>query len=235
MTILVVDDEPVSVRLLQLNLEHQGRTVATASSAAEALAWLAEAHGVELVITDNNLGGMSGLELFSALRADPRWRQLPVILCTAAADRATVDEAIRRGLRHFLVKPVRAAQLMEKVRQALADQPPILRHRFDGMAELGLSEVEYRMLLKASGERLSELETELARVRARADRDAAGDVVRRIREPVLTLGADRCAAAIAGFEGASEAGWAVALDRVVQELASLLEAIAEDRRPQSRL
>lgn len=227
MTILVVDDEPVFSRLLELMLERNGFAVETASSAAEALIWLSRAHGVQMVITDHNLGGMTGLELFSALRADVRWRRLPVILCTGAADRATVGEAMGRGVHHFLVKPIRATQLLEKVNRAMADQLAILEHRFDTMARLGISEPEYRILLKTSSERLAVLGRELSASRAIGDFGRAEQIAGRMWEPAELLGAARCLAALSEIKTGLDENWRdLALAAVDQEVATLCEVLA---------
>ena len=114
-TILIVDDDAVSVRLIATILTRNGYAAAAASSAAEALAWLDLAPGVGLVITDQHMPGMTGLELTSALRADPRFANLPVILCTGAADRATIKEATSLGIRHLIAKPVTPKVVMDKV------------------------------------------------------------------------------------------------------------------------
>jgi CheY-like chemotaxis protein len=230
MTVLVVDDEPVFARLLQLTLERNGFAVATASSAAEALEWLAQTHGVELVITDHHLGAMTGLEFFSALRADVRWCRLPVILCTGAADRATVEDAMGRGLHHFLVKPIRATQLMEKVNRALADQLAILERRFDTMARLGLSEREYLILVKTSSERLSTLGRELAAARKGRHLIEARLIAERVREPAELLRAVRCLAALDEVAIAQdERGRELALAAVDQEIATLTDVLAGPR------
>jgi CheY-like chemotaxis protein len=114
-TILVVDDEPAVMRLIATILTNHGYLATEAANAAEALALLDGSPGVELVITDQHMDGMTGLELAAALRADARFRDVPVILCTGAADRATIAEATTLGIRHLIAKPVTPKVVMDKV------------------------------------------------------------------------------------------------------------------------
>ena len=199
-TILVVDDDPISVRLLQMTLERNGYATASASSAAAALAWLEDAQSVELVITDQNLGGMSGLELFSALRADVRFRRLPVILCTGVADRATIEEAMRLGIRHFIVKPIMPRVVMEKVAAVVAERPRVLEPKASAMARLQLTDLEYKGLIHSSQQHITGLREELARSHQRGDRFTTIILAGRLREPATTLDAARLLAAIEVLE-----------------------------------
>jgi DNA-binding NarL/FixJ family response regulator len=67
------------------------------------------------VITDLTMPGMSGLQVFTAIHDDARWPDLPVLLCTGAADAATVREAIAVGVRHYVVKPIKPSVIAAKV------------------------------------------------------------------------------------------------------------------------
>ena len=122
-TILVVDDDPAVMRLIATILTHNGYLATEAANATEALAWLDALPGVELVITDQNMDGMTGLELTAAMRSDPRFRDVPVILCTGAADRATIAEATTLGIRHLIAKPVTPKVVMDKVLAVEAERP----------------------------------------------------------------------------------------------------------------
>ena len=67
-----------------------------------------------------------------------------MIVCTGLADEDTVKDAIMRGVRHYLVKPVKPAILIEKVEEILARSIPVIEPRFDAMARLEVSEIEYK-------------------------------------------------------------------------------------------
>ena len=121
-TILIVEDDPVSAQIIETVVRRYGYETATAASAAEALAWLDRGTTPEAVITDQNLGGTTGIELYLMLGIHLRYRPLPVILCTSAADPGTVSEAIEVGLRYFIVRPINPKALMDKVEAAIRER-----------------------------------------------------------------------------------------------------------------
>lgn len=108
--ILVVDDEPANLRLMTLVLRPRGYEVVTAEDAVAAVRVL-EASPVDLLILDIGLPGMDGLALTRRLRADERWRSLPIVAWTAYA--MASDEARTRaaGCDDFLSKPVDIDQI----------------------------------------------------------------------------------------------------------------------------
>ena len=235
MTILLVDDDPISLRLLEMTLRRLGHQTAAVDSGAAALEWLKQESGCELVITDQNMSGMSGLQLFTALKADPRWRGIPIALCTGVADSDTVQDAIQRGVRHYIVKPIKPSVVAAKVSEMLRSQVPVLEARFDAMARLELSEAEYRTLAETTLEHLRALTTALGEARAKEDFVEAIIVARRVREPAELLGAGRLSAAVATLEEASN-GWQRdrAVGLVTQETAAVIEALEAVARPVAR-
>jgi CheY-like chemotaxis protein len=115
MTVLLIDDDPISLRVLAMTVGRLGLPAVAVASGAAALAWLAEHPECSLVITDLGMPGMTGLEVFIAMRDDPRWATIPVVLCTGAADSATVRDAIARGVRHYIVKPIKPFVIAAKI------------------------------------------------------------------------------------------------------------------------
>ncbi len=226
MTILVVEDDPVSMRLLEMALRRGGYEVAAVTSAATAFEWLKQGSAVELIITDLNLGGMSGLQLFTALHADPRWRDLPAILCTSSADKATVTEAIHRGFTHFVAKPIRPDYLIEKIKAILVARVPVIESKFETLQRLQLSEAEYRMLVKTTHDHLKEVADRLTAAQAAKEYPEAIIITRSFRETIELLRAGRCATALSALDEATN-DWQRdrALDLVGQEVATLIEVL----------
>ena len=84
-TILVVDDEFDILTVWRLLLERHGYTVLTASNGAAALDQIRKTRP-DVIVSDCMMPVMSGLQLCAALYADPELRDIPIILCSAAAD-----------------------------------------------------------------------------------------------------------------------------------------------------
>ena len=232
-TILIVDDDPVSVRLIEMIVARNGYGTAGASGAAEALAILDSGRPIEMVITDQNLGGQSGLELSAKLRADVRFHNMPIILCTGVADRQVVEEAMRLGVRHFIVKPITPQIVMGKVNAVAAERPQIMDTRDTAMARLQLSDPEYKALLHASQEHLARLGAELTQATEAGDRVTAVLAAGRLREPARLLAAPRLLAAIDILEATRT--WhdlEESVRLVAEEIASLESAVETESRPQ---
>ncbi len=114
-TVLVVDDEREMVDLVALGLKRRGFAPVAAGSGAEALVALTH-HDVDVVVTDLNMKGMSGLELCQAVAADRP--DIPVIVLTAFGSFETAVGAIRAGAYDFVTKPVEIEALAIAVRRA---------------------------------------------------------------------------------------------------------------------
>ncbi len=232
-TILVVDDDPVSVRLIEMILVRNGYASATANSAAEALAWLEGGQPVEMVITDQNMGLTSGLDLYSALRSDSRYRNIPVILCTGLADRATVEEAMRRGIHHFIVKPITPKVIMDKVLAVAAERPRAMASRASTMTRLQLTDTQYKMLIHTSQQHVAGLRDELSGAHKDGDRVTTVTVAERLREPASVLDAARVVAAIDRLEATrTRPDLEMAVAVLLEETAALLDALDAETKPQ---
>ena len=113
-TILVVDDEADLRDLLREHLSALGYRVVTADSAEEALI-AAEAAPPDLVLTDVNMGAMSGVELTARLKRDPRYQLTPVVLLTSQSDLDARVAGLAAGADDFFAKPVEIVELRTRV------------------------------------------------------------------------------------------------------------------------
>ena len=229
-TVLIVDDDPVAIRLIGMIVARRGFGVASATSAAEALAWLGEHHPVEVIVTDQNLGGTTGLELYAILQADARYKPLPVVLCTGTTHWQTVNEAMKLGIKHLIVKPITPTVVITKVEAAAAERPPIMQPRESIMARLLLAQAEYAGLLQVTLGHLAQLREELDRACTGRDRTAALEAVEKLGEPARLLRATRLVEAVGGVP--VKAGWTgleapvgLALNEAVALEAALTEEI----------
>lgn len=233
MTVLVVDDDPVSRQIIEMTLARRKHQVDSVGTADEALEKLKTEAGFTLVITELDLPGrMRGLQFVKFLPTDPRWRNLPIIVCTSVADEKTVTEAIRAGVRHYLLKPVKPAVLVEKVEEILARTVPVLEPRFDAMARLEVSEAEYRLLVESTVRYLDQLTVSLNAAREKDEVVDAITIAQRVREPAALLGAGRVVAAVETLnEANNKTQRDQALGLVGQEVSILREALAQIARP----
>jgi two-component system, OmpR family, KDP operon response regulator KdpE len=118
--ILVVDDEPQILRGLQTMLRGAGYDVATASTAAEALAQ-ASAHPPEAVILDLVLPDGRGTEVARELRT---WTDAPVIVLTAVGEEREKVAALDAGADDYVTKPFGVDELLARLRAALRRATP---------------------------------------------------------------------------------------------------------------
>ena len=115
-TILVADDEPFMVRLLQYQLEKAGYSTVTARDGREAVE-LATTGRPRLAILDVMMTPMDGLSALREIRENAATRGLPVILLTASAHQQVRDSAESGGATLFFTKPFSPTKLLEAVRQ----------------------------------------------------------------------------------------------------------------------
>jgi adenylate cyclase len=115
--IVVVDDVPQNIRLLEAVLASRGYTVVPAASGEEALGRIA-AGPADLVLLDIVMPGLDGYEVCRRLRADPATSFLPVVMVTASGEQEKT-KAIEAGADDFIAKPIDQAELLARVRSLL--------------------------------------------------------------------------------------------------------------------
>jgi len=123
--ILIVDDNQVNRNILREQVKHWKCRSVAVESGARAIQVLQNAQQknvkIDLIISDYQMPGMNGEDLFHALQADADFKSIPTILLTSVS----ADEAIRRlqrkGLAAVLTKPARSSQLLDTITQCLFD------------------------------------------------------------------------------------------------------------------
>ena len=115
-SVLVVDDDPDLLRLMQIRLSAAGYAVTTAESAERALAQLAVARP-RVVVTDLRMSGMDGMALFEAIRQQNP--ALPVIILTAHGTIPEAVGAVKSGVFGYLTKPFEARALLTEIERAI--------------------------------------------------------------------------------------------------------------------
>ena len=116
--VVVVDDEPVNVEVISAFLADQGYDVLPASSGEQALE-LCMFRKPDLALFDLRMPGMDGIALCRRFRETPELAAIPVIFITGTADEEGLVECFEAGAVDFLAKPVRVAELLQRVRTHL--------------------------------------------------------------------------------------------------------------------
>ena len=117
--VLVIDDAPDTLELLQALFEQKGSLVVSAASAAEALRLAAE-HPPSIIISDIGMPGMDGYELLAALRRIPRLARVPAIAISGYAMEEDRARALRAGFAAHLAKPIDIDRLFALIQQLTA-------------------------------------------------------------------------------------------------------------------
>lgn len=117
--VLAVDDEIFNLDILQTDLEEAGFEVIRAEDGAGALARLSEAADIDVIVLDRMMPGMDGIQVTQALKDDPRYKNIPIIMQTAAGQSQQVKEGLAAGVFYYLIKPYNESLLVSIVRNAL--------------------------------------------------------------------------------------------------------------------
>ena len=116
--VLIADDNPQGVELLEAYLSECDYDVATAAD-GEATLHQVKTWQPDLILLDIMMPKISGFEVCKRLRADPATRDIAVLMITALDQPSDVDRAVEAGTNDFLTKPINKAELLLRVRAAL--------------------------------------------------------------------------------------------------------------------
>lgn len=123
--ILVIEDNPASLRLTGYTLEKSGYQVITASDGLKGLKKAQDEHP-DLIILDIMLPGLDGYEVCHRLRQKPETATLPILMLSGKAHQDDKDIGLRIGADDYLTKPVNLSTLMAKVETLLTDTSQII-------------------------------------------------------------------------------------------------------------
>ena len=115
MKILIVDDFSTMRRIVKNLLKDLGFTNTFEADDGKSGLVILEKGGIDFLITDWNMPGMTGLDLLKAVRANPHLVNLPVLMVTAEAKREQIIMAAQAGVNGYVIKPFTAATLKEKI------------------------------------------------------------------------------------------------------------------------
>ena len=113
--VLIVDDSRTELMFLTDLLQKNAMSVRTAQNADEAFKRLAEDRP-DLILMDVVMPGQNGFQLTRTITRDPRWADVPVIMCTSKNQETDKVWGMRQGARDYIVKPVDADELVAKIK-----------------------------------------------------------------------------------------------------------------------
>jgi DNA-binding response OmpR family regulator len=117
--VLVVDDDPVIIRLLEVNFEMEGFEVVTAVDGQDGVD-KCRAELPDIVVSDVMMPKLNGLELCVAIKADPATDGIPVVLLSAKAQVADIRAGLDAGADDYVTKPFEPLDLIDRVNKLLA-------------------------------------------------------------------------------------------------------------------
>lgn len=137
MNVLIVEDNPISAKVLEHTLDKYGHETILAHDGKQAIDELESHPEIGLVITDIVMPKVDGIRLVASIKDRPEWSELPILVCTSRSPEY-VNQAIPEQGWRYLFKPIRADSLMQKVNEALAKQKPVLQNTHRTMAQIGM-------------------------------------------------------------------------------------------------
>jgi len=115
MKILIVDDFSTMRRIIKNLLRDLEFTNTVEADDGKTALPILQAGGIDFLVTDWNMPGMTGIDLLKAVRSDPELVDLPVLMVTAEAKREQIIMAAQAGVNGYVIKPFTAATLKEKI------------------------------------------------------------------------------------------------------------------------
>jgi CheY-like chemotaxis protein len=116
--ILVVDDNPTNVKILQTRLANAGYDLVTAGDGEEALVTARES-APDLILLDVMMPKLDGFELCRLLRSIEITRNIPIIMVTTLGDQKSQETAAAAGCNDFITKPIERSELVTKIARIL--------------------------------------------------------------------------------------------------------------------
>lgn len=190
-TVLVVEDDRLSQRIMQKILSGAGHTALLTASVEEAWATLRQHVAVDLVILDNQLGRNWGWRFLEELRQDPLFRELPVVVYTGHTERSSILRYVELGVTSMLVKPYKAETIYDEVAKAVKTDwvGKLIEKPEAAFERLKVKESDYYSVLSAGASVLEKTLEDLRRaVAGKNGAPPAVDTLQQLYNQSVTLG-----------------------------------------------
>jgi len=191
MSILIVEDNPINAKVLEVNLQKNAYQTILAQSAKEALEQLTSTSQIQLIISDIMMPEMDGLELLKKIKEHSEWKNIPIIMCSSLADMETVKKAADAGCKHYIIKPFKKEHLLAKVQETLENEKPILKDKNEIKSQLGLDEETYQEIARTFASMIND-KIALLEKRIKGETEAGKSLdLLGLLESAVYLGAER--------------------------------------------
>ncbi len=158
--ILIVEDEPAIAELLAFNVMQAGFIALRAHDAETAWAQIRE-HAPDLILLDWMLPETSGVVIAKQLRAEPRTRDIPIIMLTARGDERDKILGLESGADDYITKPFSPRELMARIRAVLRRHIPAMPDENVSAGGLELSPTTHRVMVNGASIELGPTEFRL--------------------------------------------------------------------------
>ena len=116
--VLIVDDEPFNIDVLEQALDGTDYQVMSASNGQEALGKI-HSEQPDLILLDLMMPIVDGFQVLAKVKDDPMLRDIPIIIVSAEHDSKSIVKGIKQGAEDYLTKPIDTAQFLKKVKEFL--------------------------------------------------------------------------------------------------------------------
>src|SRR5258708_8074821 len=123
--ILIVEDEPITQKLIAVNLERAGHKVMRAANVPEAVAAIREVLP-DLVLLDWVLPNATGVSFARQLRADQRTKDIPIIMLTGRSQETDKVTGLEARADDYITKPFSPRELLARIKAVIRRRPPLL-------------------------------------------------------------------------------------------------------------
>jgi len=118
--ILIVDDDPDILRLVEVVLKRAGFNVATAKNGMDAINHL-QTEVPSLMLLDVAMPGMNGFDVLSKVKADEKTKSMPIMMLTARSQKEEIVKAIQMGAQNYMVKPFDSKELITRIKKIIGE------------------------------------------------------------------------------------------------------------------
>ena len=120
-SVLIVDDDPFARGIIRHHLNRLGvKYISEAEDGEQAVATLQTAR-MDLIIADRYMPKLNGMELFCTIQTNQNMKGTPFVMITMESCESKIEDALKLGIRHYLVKPFNAEMFDNKIKEALLE------------------------------------------------------------------------------------------------------------------